>query len=276
MNRTRLIVIGVLALALGALASFSVYKHLESQSGADNAPGETVAVAANDLGVGSSIQEKDIKLVKFPPGTAPPGSFNNKTAVLGRGVVVPMAKGEFILPGKLAAEHAGSGLPGLIPTGMRAVSVRVNEVVQVAGFVQPGTRVDVLLTGNPGGGEQQTTTVLENVQVIAAGSRLERNSAGEAQMAPVITLLVSPEDAQKLTLASTEGRIQLALRNPLDTREEELKAVRTGSLYRNPPVVVSVKPKEKRPVPPPAPIVYSVEVIRGNKVETEKFQNQAQ
>ena len=122
-----------------------------------------------------------------------------------------------ILPTKLAAESAGSGLPGLIPPGMRAVSVRVNEVVAVAGFVVPGTRVNVLLTGAPrGDSEQQTTTVLENVAVIAAGQRLERNAAGEPQNTAVITLLVTPDDAQKLTLARNEGRIQLMLRNPLD------------------------------------------------------------
>src|SRR5207237_6267008 len=126
-----------------------------------------------------------------------------------------------------------AAVPGLIPPGMRAVSVRVNEVVAVAGFVIPGTRVDVLLTGAPGGNsEQQTTTVLKNVAVIAAGQRLERNSAGEPQMAPVITLLVSPDDAQKLTLASTEGHIQLTLRNPLDTKQEAIPAVKTGALYR--------------------------------------------
>src|SRR5262249_59085664 len=102
--------------------------------------------------------------------------------------------------------------------GMRSVSVGFNEVVAVAGFVVLGTRVDVVLRGNPGGNsENQTTTVLENIAVLAAGQKLERNAAGEPQSVPVITLLVSPEDAQKLTLASQEGRIQLALRNPLDT-----------------------------------------------------------
>src|SRR6185312_4162413 len=110
------------------------------------------------------------------------GYYQNKADILGRGVVVPIAKGEFILPSKLAAENAGAGLPSLIPPGMRAVSVRVNEVVSVAGFVTPGTRVDVLLTGSPGGaGEQQTTTVLQNVAVLASGHTLERTSTGEAQ-----------------------------------------------------------------------------------------------
>ena len=116
---------------------------------------------------------------------------------------------------------------------MRAVSVRVNEVIGVAGFVVPGTRVDVLLTGNPTGAtDQQTSTVLENVAVIATGQKLEKNTAGEPQLTPVITLLVSPDDAQKLTLATTQGKIQLSLRNPLDTKQQELASVNTGTLYR--------------------------------------------
>ena len=143
--------------------------------------------------------------------------------MLGRGVIIPISKGEFILPSKLAPENAGSGLPSLIPPGMRAVSVRVNEVVSVAGFVGPGTRVDVLLTGTPNGStESQTTTVLQNVAVIASGHTLERNASGEAQSTPVITLLASPEDAERLTLASSEGKIQLSLRNPLDTHQDSV------------------------------------------------------
>ena len=124
-------------------------------------------------------------------------------------------------------------MQSLIPPGMRAVSVRVNEVIGVAGFVVPGTRVDVLLTGNPSGApDQQTTTVLENVAVIATGQKLERNTAGEPQLTPVITLLVSPDDAQKLTLATTQGKIQLALRNPLDTKQQELASVGTGCVVQ--------------------------------------------
>jgi pilus assembly protein CpaB len=193
---------------------------------------------------------------------------------LGRGVIIPISRGEFILPNKLAPENAGSGLPSLIPPGMRAVSVRVNEVVSVAGFVGPGTRVDILLTGTPNGGsESQTTTVLQNVAVIAAGHTLERNAAGEAQSTPVITLLVSPDDAERLTLASSEGHIQLSLRNPLDTRQDEVAAANAKGLYKGstpapaPPQVHSrpVKHTLKTEPPPPSPSVLSVEVYQGDK-----------
>ncbi len=275
MNRSRLLLIGVVALALGAFASFAVYRNLQSRTGSNNAPGVDVVIATGDIQVGAKIEDKDVKVVRFPSGDLPPSCFHQKSSVVGRGVVLPIAKGEFVLPLKLAGENAGYGLPSLIPPGMRAVSVRVNEVVSVAGFVLPGTRVDVLLTGNPSGAtEQQTTTVLENVAVIATGQRLERNSAGDPQMTPVITLLVSPDDAQKLTLASTQGRIQLALRNPLDTKQQDLATVKSNSLYKNisaPTPVVRERSKRKTVEIPPAPAFYTVEVIRGNKMDVTKF-----
>src|SRR5215831_9091012 len=211
MNRTRLLMIGALALAIGFLASISVYKNL--QKGPSD-PGVEVMVAANDLQVGGKIEEHDLKIIRIPSADLPPGAPRKRSEVIGHGV---------ILPNRLAQENAGSGLPALIPPGMRAVPVRVNEVVSVAGFVTPGTRVDVLLTGTPNGaGDQETTTVLQNVTVLASGQRLERNPSGEAQNTAVITLLVTPDDAQRLTLAAAQGRIQLTLRNPLDTKQDDV------------------------------------------------------
>src|SRR2546430_9849081 len=275
MNRSRLLLIGIVALALGALVSFTVYRNLQSGGGGNTAQGVDVVMATADISVGAKIKDKDVKVVRFPSGDLPPSCFHQKSSVVGRGVVLPIAKGEFVLPLKLAGENAGYGLPSLIPPGMRAVSVRVNEVVSVAGFVLPGTRVDVLLTGNPSGAtEQQTTTVLENAAAMSTGHRMERNSAGDPQMTPVITLLVSPDDAQKLTLASTQGRIQLALRNSLDTKQQELATVKSNSLYKNisaPTPVVRERPKRKTVEIPPAPAFYTVEVIRGNKMDVTKF-----
>jgi len=276
MNRNRLLLIGVIALALGTLVSYAVYQNLRSKATADTRPGVDVVVAADNLGVGDKIAINDVRLVRLPEDTVPADHFSRTSEVLGRGVVVRITKGDFLLPGKLADTNAGSGLSGLIPTGMRAVSVRVNEVVSVAGYVQPGTRVDVLVTGTSGGGEQQTTTVLENVLVLAAGDKLERDANGRAQTTPVITLAVSPDDAQKLTLASTEGRIQLALRNPTDTKQMDLNAVGTGTLYRRAaaPVTTS-RPRTKRTSEtPPPPTVYSVEVYRGDKRDETKFPEQ--
>jgi pilus assembly protein CpaB len=274
MNRTRLLMIGVVALALGAAVALIVYKNLQRGGSSSNEPGADVIVAADDIQVGARIEEHDLRTVKYPSSALPGGTYSARSKVLGRGVILPISKGEFILPSKLAPENAGSGLPSLIPPGMRAVSVRVNEVVSINGFVGPGTRVDVLLTGTPNGSsENQTTTVLQNVAVIAAGNRLERNAAGDAQNTPVITLLVSPDDAERLTLASSEGHIQLALRNPLDTQQQDVAAANAKGLYKGgtpapAPSPVHVHPvKLLKPPPPstPPPSVLSIEVYQGDK-----------
>ncbi len=277
MNRNRLLLIGFIALALGAFVSFVVYRDLQSRTASKAPPGEEVLVAADDLQVGTKIDDKDIRFVRFSSGDLPSGVFHLKNKVVGRGVVLPISKGEFILTNKLAGENAGSGLPALIPPGMRAVSVRVNDTTSVSGFVQPGTRVDVMLTGNPqGSNEQQTTTVLENVAVIATGTRLERNAAGEPQSAPVVTLLLSPDDAERITLASSQGHIQLSLRNPLDTKQEDVAAVKSNSLYKGSPdpAPAAAPHRAPRTVAPPAPSIptaYTVEVYKGDKKEEQKF-----
>jgi pilus assembly protein CpaB len=278
MNRSRLLMIGGLALAVGLLVAFSVYHKLRTSPDSNSSERAVrVVVAADDVLVGVKLDAHDVRVITLPESAAPPGAFSDPAKVVGRGAVLPIGKGDFILPSKLAALNAGGGLPSLIPPGMRAVSVRVNDVVSVAGFVQPGTRVDVLATGNQGAGnDRQTTTVLENVAVIAVGKSLDRN-ASEAQTAPVITLLVSPDDAQKLALVSQEGRIQLSLRNPLDTKKGGIGATRSSSVYLGEtPVATAPKPKARKlvakvPATPPAP--YQVEMIRGSKRDETKFED---
>jgi pilus assembly protein CpaB len=275
MNRSRLLMIGGLALAVGLLVSYTVYNRLRTFAGSsNNEKGVPVVMAANDIQVGTKLEAHDVHVVTLPQSAVPPGAFSGTSQVVGRGAILPVSKGEFILPSKLAAINAGAGLPSMIPQGMRAVSVRVNDVVSVAGFVQPGTHVDVLATGS-GGNERQTTTVLENVLVLAVGKSLDRNPLADAQIAPVITLAVSPDDAQKLALVSQEGRIQLSLRNPMDTKKGGIGATRTSSLYLGEkPAAAEPKPKAHRvvakvPAPPAAP--YQVEMIRGSKRDETKF-----
>ena len=182
MNRSRLLMIGGLALAVGLLVSYTVYNRLRTFAGSgNNEKGVPVVMAANDIQVGTKLEAHDVHVVTLPQSAVPPGAFSGTSQVVGRGAILPVSKGEFILPSKLAAINAGAGLPSMIPQGMRAVSVRVNDVVSVAGFVQPGTHVDVLATGQGGGNDRQTTTVLENVAVIAGkilsprGSKLGTN-----------------------------------------------------------------------------------------------------
>src|ERR1039458_1286902 len=253
MNRSRLLMIGGLGLAVGLLVSFTVYNKLRAYTGANNERSVQVVVAADDIQVGSKLGDHDLRLAVLPQSSVPPNAYSRKSQVLGRGAVLPIGQGDFILPSKLAAEDAGSGLPSMIPPGMRAVSVRVNDVVSVAGFVQPGTRVDVLATGSEGN-ERQTTTVLENVAVIAVGrSLLDRIVTGETQNAPVITLLVSPDDAP-------------------ENKKGASGATRESSLYPGKaPAATDAKPKTHKMVakaaPPSQPLPYQVEMIRDRKSE---------
>jgi pilus assembly protein CpaB len=280
MNRSRLLMIGGLALAIGLLASYAVYDRLRHFAGANSSERAVpVVVAADDIQVGVKLAAHDVRVITLPQSAVPPGAFSTTSRLLDppRGVILPISRGDFILPLKLAAENAGAGLPSMIPQGMRAVSVRVNDVVSVAGFVQPGTHVDVLATGTQqGGNERQTTTVLENVLVLAVGKSLDRNASADAQTAPVITLAVSPDDAQRLALASQEGRIQLALRNPVDTKKGGIGATRTSSLYLgDKPATTEAKPKAHKTVakaPAPTRAPYAVEMIRGSKREEKKFE----
>lgn len=275
MNRHRLLTLSALALALGIFASLWVYRKLQVNNGASAEAMAEVMVAADDLQVGGRVEERDIKIVKIPLAALPQGSPRRKSEIVGRGVVVPIRKGQFILTTDLAGENAGSGLPSLIPPGMRAVSLRVNDVTGVSGFATPGTRVDVLLTGTFSGAEQQTVVVLQNVAIIGTGlakggHTVERTSTGEPQNATVATLLTTVEDAEKLILASSQGHIQLILRNPIDTRSEDVNGATLKQLYMAPLALVP-RPRIHRTTlqkstPPPE---LQIDVIEGqshNKV----------
>ena len=217
------------------------------------------------------------------------GMFTNVEDCTNRALITSVAENEPILKSKLASADSGAGLPATIPEGMRAISVAVNDVIGVAGFVTPGTMVDILVTGQSVGAGSNgsldiTRTILENIRVLAAGQKIEQDRDGKPQTVSVITVLVSPEDAGKLTMASTQGKIQLALRNTIDTKATNPPAVLQSSLFATAsqeappkPVVVSAAPRKVAPAPaapplPPPP--YTVEVITGDKRETKNFPNQ--
>jgi pilus assembly protein CpaB len=272
MNRNKLLLIGVVALALAGLLTFVAYRSSLGKLAALRAGHTLVVLAAKDLQVGEMLEADDVRVAELPASEVPAGAFHNRRDVLGHGVIAVVAKNEVLLPSKVATDKASAGLPALIPANMRAVSVRVNDVVAVAGFVTPGTRVDVLVTGNPStNAETVTTTVLENVEVLAAGQKMQANSEGRPENVTVITLLVSPEDAQKLTLASADGKIQLALRNPMDSKKPSASPINKDQLYRVSAPAAPVPPKPRLivarksgPAPLPARVV---EVYRGAKVE---------
>jgi pilus assembly protein CpaB len=280
MNRNRLLLIGIIALVIAALVSMRLLGMIK-HSLASTVQFSPVVVANKDLNVGQQLTDADLKVISMPVADQPQGVFRGPAELLGRGVIVPIQASEIVLPSKLAAPEAGAGLPSMITPGKRAVSVKVNDVVAVAGFVVAGTHVDVIVTGTPrSDSDATTTTVLQDVPVLAAGKQMQHDSQGRPQDVPVITLLVSPADAQLLALASSEGKIQLALRNPTDTEKKDTGPVRNSTLYGANPVATSSKTKTKvvhapaasKDVKAPADNGYSIEVIRGDKREVNKFE----
>ena len=219
--------------AAGYLALGYMNKPLSPRSASASATTQIV-VAARDLALGTVLAPGDVKTIAWPSVTVPPGSAGSKEQVVGRGLITPVSANEPLMTAKLADKEAGGGLPIVIPEGMRAVSVKVDEVIGVAGFVLPGTRVDVLVTlsDNSEREDAATRVILQNVRTLASGQTIQKNANGEPQTATVITLLVTPEEAEKLTLAATEGAIQLALRNTLDMAEVETDGIQTTTLVR--------------------------------------------
>ncbi|MBA3270486.1 MAG: Flp pilus assembly protein CpaB, partial [Acidobacteria bacterium] len=220
MARIRIFIVFLLAITAGSALAFGTYNYMQQlpPQGA-SIPTIAVVVAATDLQIGAEIGSDDLRIVDWPANAAPRGAFSAADEIIGRGLILPVIENEPILPMKLASKEAGSGLPPVIPPGLRAVSVRVNEVIGVAGYVLPGTHVDVVATVNPTDqrNDVMSKVILTNVQVLAAGTKIEHNvENNKALPVTVVTLLVNPEEAERLTLASTEGKIQLALRNPLD------------------------------------------------------------
>jgi pilus assembly protein CpaB len=275
--RSRIFAVLALAILAGGGLAYGTYNFMQNQPVKTmNTPTQAVVVAAADLQLGAELKKEDVTVVQFPAGKTPEGTFAKPEEVIGRGLIVPIVKNEPILKAKLASKEAGSGLPPVIPEGMRAVSVRVNEVVGVAGYVLPGNRVDVVATASPTEAKADTTSkvVLSNVQVLTAGTRMEQ---GQDQSKPVqvtvVTLLVYPEQAERLALASTEGKIQLALRNPLDQGAPTTPGIKTAGLMgtaaaKPAQYASSSRPRSAQPVTntvPAAPALPTVEIIRGDK-----------
>jgi pilus assembly protein CpaB len=237
MRQRRLLLVLLLALASGAVAGYSILEYLRSRPTpliASESRNETrsVVVAARDLGLGEVVRDADVRVVDWPGATLPEGYAGSIPEVVGRAVISDIRTNEPILDGKLFDAGLGGGLPPLIPEGMRAVSVRVDDVIGVAGYVIPETRVDIILTmQSPNQGEPVSKIILQNISVRGAGQEIQRDENGEPQTVAVVTVLVDPEQAEKLILASTQGRIQMALRNPLDLEAAETDGERMSRLF---------------------------------------------
>ncbi|MCC7008015.1 MAG: Flp pilus assembly protein CpaB [Acidobacteria bacterium] len=286
MNRSaRTITVVGISLVMALAASFLVYRTIKAMPAREVEVAHVFAVvAARPLTVGTLVAEQDVKLVAWPASNPVGGGFDKIADVVSRGIVSPVAENQPLTSATLAPREAGAGLPPTIPTGMRAISVKVNEVIGVAGFVVPGTRVDVLVVlGQVQASGSLARVVVSNVQVLAAGTKYDQDVVkdGEAIPSSVVTLMVTPEDAERIALASTEGQILLTLRNPLDNAPTSSPGVRTTNLITGqsattPPAAAPApapvvrrapapKPAAAAPAaapPPPPPPIYTVETIR--------------
>ena len=270
MARMRVFIVLVMAVAAGGVFAFGTYNYVQNlPAKTTSMPTKPVVVAAVDLDVGAEISREDVKVIQWPANAVPSQAMADPSEVVGRGLVMPMIQNEPFLDLKLASKEAGAGLPPAIPPGLRAVSVKVNEVIGVAGYVLPGSRVDVIATVSPTqrAAEMTSKVILTNVQVVAAGTKIEQATDKDKPMpVTVVTLLVDPGEAERLTLASTEGKIQLALRNPLDKTTPATRGIRPAALLAD--MATTPRPIARavpRPVAPVNPAYPTVEIIRGDQ-----------
>ena len=275
MNRqTRTLVVLFVAVLTASVASYAVYRAIASiPARTVEVPTTFAVVAARSMSMGTLVTRDSIKLVPWPSQTPLAGGFSDIEAAVDRGLISSVLENEPLSESKLAPKQAGAGLPPSIPTGMRAMSVKVDEVVGVAGFAVPGTHVDVMVILAQKD-DSVARVVATNVQVLTAGTRSDQEHVKEGKPAPltVITLLVSPDDAERIALAQVEGRLMLSLRNPMDTVVTETRGVRTGGLLGTPdPPPAQPKPVARKAVAPvavvesPVPRAYVVEAIRAAK-----------
>jgi pilus assembly protein CpaB len=244
---TRTLVVLLVAVLTACAASYGVYQAIGRMPVREVEVARTYVVAAvRALPTGTRVAAADLKLVAWPQSAPVPGAFATVEAVVDRGIIAPVQENEPVTESRLASIEAGAGLSPTIPDGMRAISVRVNEVVGVAGFVIPGTRVDVFATLQHGE-DSLTRVVVSNVQVLTAGTRSDQDNskAGDVIPSSVVTLLLTPQDAERVVLASTDGQLMLALRNPLDVGTTSTAGTRSATLFGE-----SLRPA---PAPHPAP-----------------------
>lgn len=276
MNR-RLLNILLIAFVIAAGCSYIVFRLVGSRIGAARQASAHVVAADRDVKIGSVLRDSDLTTIEIA-GTLPKGAILKKEDAVGRGVISNLYLGEPVLESRLAAPGSGGGLAATIPQGMRASAVKVNDVVGVAGFVTPGMRVDVLIAGNAPGESANTgqgtmvKTLLQNIEVLSAGTDIQRDAEGKPQQVQVVNLLVNPEQAEMLSLASNETHIQLVLRNPLDTKVDRTPGTAMAQLFGNAsPPKIAVASHTTPKAAPIAPRVYMVEVFNGSKKTEAKF-----
>ncbi len=282
MNRgTRTLIVLAVAVIAAVAASYGVYTAIRS------IPERRVEVATRNavvakvqLPVGTLLTSDLVKIVPWPERAPVQGGFTDVAEVLQRGLIAGVVENEPITESKLAPKEAGGGMPPMIQPGMRAMSVRVNDATGVAGFVTPGTRVDVLAIIARENGDPISRVVVSNVQVLTSGTRFDQEEAkeGNAIRSAVVTLMVGPPDAERIALAQNQGELMLTLRNPMDVLPTESTGVTKGALFGG-AVVAPVKTGPRRAAPaaaPAAPPVQEIPVAKPYLVETLRLGKRSQ
>jgi pilus assembly protein CpaB len=287
----------IFAFVVASGASLLLYRLMVNRPAATKAAASTTQIvqAAHDLDMGAVIHDDDVKLADWT-GNVPAGATAHKEDVVGRGVLTAIYSREPIIESRLAPKGAGGGLAAMIPVGMRAVAVRVNEIVGVAGFVVAGMKVDVLISGSSPSSDQrmgtQTRTMLQNIEVLSAGQDFKKDSEGKPLPVQVVNLLVTPEQAEQLSLASNQTTIQLVLRNPLDHDAAKTPGTAVARLFGAPirmPAAdiqprADVNPAPRAAAPrrmpeaeaqpaPRKPASFTMEIISGTSKKDVKFEN---
>ena len=280
----------VFALLVASITSYILYRLLlvRVQSQGRTVATNRLVVAKHDIQVGALIEDADVDEVAWG-APIPDDALRTRADVIGRGAIATIYQNEPFEIRRLAPKGAGAGLAATIPVGMRAVALRVNEVVGLAGFVVPGMHVDVLMVGNAPTLEQArfgtlSRTILQNIAVLSAGQKIDKTADGKPETAQVVNLLVTPDQAEILNLAMSETKVQLVLRNPLDTKTETPPGTSIAGLFGTVgrPLAasagVSFRPAfTPRAVAAPAVVtapvreVVRVEVYRGVKKSEETF-----
>lgn len=278
MNR-RLLTILLSAFVIAAVCAFLVYRVIGNSLASASHPSATtkVVAAATDIKLGTLLTAANLTTIEIA-GPLPKGAILNPEQAKGRGVIADIYQGEPISESRLAPVGSGGGLAATIPDGMRACAVKVDDVVGVAGFVTPGMRVDVLISGNPPSETNASTTtgqkvktLLQNIQVLSAGTDIQKDTEGKAKPVQVVNLLVTPDQAEILSLASSQTHIQLVLRNPLDTQIAKTDGTAVNNLFQD-----KNTPQPKARVAAPAvkkasPSTFTIEVINGTTKSDQKF-----
>jgi pilus assembly protein CpaB len=267
----RLLIALAIALALSGLLTFWLSRRLGAAARVVVPQKQRYVAVSRALEAGQVLRPEDVQLIDWPVSAPIAGGFTRVEEVTGRAVLYPLPKGQPITGSQLAVAGAGVGLTANIPSGMRAISVRSDEVVGVAGFLLPGTHVDVLMTYHAGNGpEPQTVTVLQNAIVLAAGQQSHPEPDGKPISVNVVTLLLTPQDAEKLVLSSSLGAIHFVLRNGADTQQSPSEPIGLNQLAG----IAAPGPRQAaRSIPRQAAKSshYQVETILGDKSVVSNF-----